>query len=251
MNFRYESKKIREGYAGVIGCDEVGRGCLAGPVVAGAVLLPQVKSEKFKVIRSCRIKDSKLLTAKKRELLAEIIKQNCVACGIGLVEHDVIDKINIHHASLLAMRKAVDDLLKTISTEPRAKRSEAEGRAEKSVINRPLVFGPQAGLRSGWKQKDQKKFILSLDGKFTIPSFAMEQEAVVDGDAKILSIAAASVIAKVYRDGLMREFDKQYPQYNFGRHKGYATKLHCRAIEKFGMTRIHRLSFCGNIKCKI
>jgi ribonuclease HII len=108
MNFKYEKEKYRQGYTYVIGCDEVGRGSLAGPVVACAVALDL--RYKFEDLRLNEIKDSKLLTPKKREELAEAIKQNCVAYGIGAVEPRVIDEINIHQATLLAMRKAVEDI---------------------------------------------------------------------------------------------------------------------------------------------
>ena len=215
MNLRYETKKFKQGYRYIIGCDEVGRGSLAGPVVASAVILPmpeandKSKVESYKVIKSCGIKDSKLLSAEKRQELEPIIKQNALAWGMGVVSEKIIDEINIYNASLLAMKKAVENLLSANSCEL------ADG-----------VF-------------------LAVDGKFEVPQLAIKQEAVIDGDNKIISIAAASIIAKVYRDNLMRKAHKSYPIYNFFQHKGYATEYHRKTIIKEGLSPIHRLSFCG------
>jgi ribonuclease HII len=202
MNFKYEAKKMSQGFL-VIGCDEVGRGCLAGPVVAAAVVLDLNKIKLFK-----GVDDSKVLSVRQRQLFDGIIREHCVAFGIGVVTEKVIDKINIHHASLLAMRKAVENLQKVVASET-------------------------------------KNYLVAIDGKFIIPNFKIEQEAVVDGDAKILSIAAASVVAKVYRDSLMRRLHIKHPQYGFFAHKGYATFHHREAIKKYGLTPHHRLSFCG------
>lgn len=210
MTSRYEKLKLAQGYHHIIGCDEVGRGCLAGPVVAAAVVLDlKGKRQELRDVR-----DSKILSPKKREELSEIIKQNCVAWGIGMVEHAIIDEVNIHHASLQAMRLALESLTVLIPT----------------------------GIA-----KDGGRILVAVDGKFTIPNFHMQQEAVVDGDAKILSIAAASIIAKVFRDDLMRKFDKQYPEFKFAQHKGYATEIHRKAILQHGLSPIHRLSFCGHL----
>lgn len=213
MDSKYEYQKFKQGYNYIVGCDEVGRGCLAGPVVAAAVILDfrfNLPAGEAGILDFRGIKDSKLLSPKKREELSQVIKQSSVAWGIGLVEHSIIDEINIHHASLKAMRLAVDSL------------------------KMPIPMGIF------------KDALLAIDGKFIIPNYPMEQEAVIDGDAKVLSIAAASIIAKVYRDNLMQAFDKQYPRYKFGQHKGYATAIHRRAIIDHGLTPIHRLSFCSN-----
>jgi ribonuclease HII len=215
MTSRYENEKIKEGYRYIIGCDEVGRGCLAGPVVAAAIILPLVKSEKFKVIKCAQIKDSKLLTPEQREALEPVIKQNCVAWGIGIVEHHIIDEINIHNASLLAMRRAVE----------------------------ALQYSPP--VKEEWLAK-RDEVVLLVDGKFPIPGITHDQEPIIDGDNKILSIAAASIIAKVYRDNLMKDLHKKYPVYNFAQHKGYATLHHRTMILEHGLSKIHRLSFCEN-----
>lgn len=204
---RYEQRKYREGYDFVIGCDEVGRGCLAGPVVAASVIL----DFRLKISDLKDITDSKLLSAKQREVFDGIIRDHAIGWGIGVVDEKIIDKINIHNASLLAMRWAVEGLR----------------------------------LSFDFAQGDSNKTIVAIDGKFTIPEFNMKQEAIVDGDAKILSIAAASIIAKVHRDKLMTNMHERYPNYKFHEHKGYATLHHRNAIKKFGLTPIHRLSFCS------
>ncbi len=202
MNFKFESEKIGQGFHHVIGCDEVGRGCLAGPVVAAAVILDLSHLKKFKGVN-----DSKKLSEEQRKMFDGIIREHCLGWGIGIVEEKVIDNINIHHASLLAMRKAVEDLQKRVPSET-------------------------------------KKYFLAVDGKFLIPNYPVQQQAVISGDAKILSIAAASVIAKVFRDNLMRELHTKHPEFGFSAHKGYATFHHREAIKKYGLTEHHRLSFC-------
>lgn len=203
MNAGYETKKLKMGFDFVIGCDEVGRGCLAGPVVAAAVVLDL---SKVKLLKG--VDDSKVLSVQQRELFDEIIRGHCVSFGIGVVGEMVIDKINIHHASLLAMQKAVKSLSTIVASET-------------------------------------KKYHLAVDGKFLIPNLLTSQEAVVDGDAKILSIAAASIVAKVYRDDLMSKLHIKHPEYGFNAHKGYATFHHREMLRKHGLSPIHRLSFCG------
>ncbi len=181
---------------------------MAGPVIAAAVILPwKYKVESYRVFKSSGITDSKLLTVDRREKLDKIIRQHCLGWGIGAVGEQVIDKINVHHASLLAMRRAVEQLRKNVSCE-------------------------------------SKKTLLCLDGKFILPDYDIIQEAIINGDAKILSIAAASIVAKVYRDNLMKKLHAQYPEYNFAQHKGYATFHHRQVIKKVGLSPIHRLSFC-------
>ena len=269
---RYEQQKIREGFSFVIGCDEVGRGCLAGPVVAAAVALPlQVLSAsrrtKFEVLKWGRIADSKVLSQRERERLDAIIRQQGIGWGIGIVSEKIVDKINIHNASLLAMKKAVGDLLQRLQ-----KKNQAVGdsenffvsfgatisseciRVEKSIFDTGLsnrsLHSPSDVMKIsqretfGFSRDGALSCFLVLDGKFIIPSFTVQQEAIIDGDAKILSIAAASIVAKVYRDKLMKKFSVKYPDYNFARHKGYATLEHRTAIKKFGLTPLHRKSFC-------
>lgn len=211
---------------------------MAGPVVAAAVAFDL----RFLIddLRLKDIKDSKLLSPKKREELACFIKQN-FQWGIGEVSADIIDRINIHNATLLAMRKAVQNLSWANSCE-----LAQEGEEPQTLSRRSFV--------GCTPQDDAGKKFLVIDGKFVIPSvaeamegqpkFDMEQEAVVDGDNKIFSIAAASIVAKVYRDELMSKMDKIYPQYNFAKHKGYGTLHHRNMLKSHGLCPIHRRSFC-------
>lgn len=191
----FEKIAYQEGYQVIAGVDEAGRGPLAGPVVAAAVILPPdyVNSE---------INDSKQLTAVKRDELFETIHREAVAIGTGIVDTDVIDNLNILQATLQAMREAVLEL----STSP--------------------------------------DFIL-IDGLHKI-RLITPQKPVVKGDSLSISIAAASIIAKVSRDRIMEMYHRQFPQYNFRQNKGYGTKEHCEAIKQFGICKIHRKSF--NVK---
>jgi len=188
----FEKIAYQEGYQFIAGIDEAGRGPLAGPVVAAAVIFPPdyVNAE---------INDSKQLSARKREELYEIIKNEAVAIGMGIVDADIIDRFNILRATLQAMREAVLEL----STSP--------------------------------------DFLL-IDGLQCIPLLT-PQKPLVKGDSRSISIAAASIIAKVSRDRIMEMYHRQFPQYNFLQNKGYGTKEHCSAIKQFGMCKIHRKSF--------
>lgn len=200
----FETKKFREGYSFVIGTDEVGRGSLAGPVVAAAVAFESRLKIKDLRLKLRKVQDSKVLSRSVREILSEEIKKTALAWGVGIVFPDVIDEINIHHASLKAMMLAVKKI-------------------QNKTTNNTFLF---------------------VDGKFTIPNISVDQNAVVDGDAKIFSVACASIIAKVYRDNLMRQLHVKLPQYNFAKHKGYATLHHHQAILKYGISEYHRKSFC-------
>lgn len=191
---RYE--KEYDGYGYVCGIDEVGRGPLAGPVVAGAVILP-------KDCRILYINDSKKLSAKKREELFDEIQKQAVAIGIGLVPHDRIDEINILQATYEAMRMAIANL-----------------KVKPGVL---------------------------LNDAVTIPDVAIPQVPIIKGDAKSISIGAASIMAKVYRDRMMTEYDKMYPGYGFASNKGYGSKEHMEALRKLGPTPIHRKSFIKGI----
>ena len=191
---RFERAFWENGFELVAGVDEVGRGCLAGPVVACAVILPEEKT-----IHG--VKDSKALTPKARERLAEEIKNQAIAWSVGIVGPEEIDAINILNASLKAMRIAVCG----------------------------LNPGPDALLVDG-----NQPFETSLPLK-TIPK----------GDTLSHSIAAASIIAKVYRDSLMVEYHARYPAYGFSTNKGYPTRGHREAISRFGPCPIHRKSFKG------
>ncbi len=204
-NFKLEKTKLASGFSFVVGCDEVGRGSLAGPVVAAAVVLDPKQTYKLKEVR-----DSKQISAEKRFSLERVIKQYSLGFGIGVVSHEVIDQINIHKATLLAMKQAVESL--------------------------------EAKLKVSMKQT-----FIYIDGKFIIPELSYEQQAVVGGDNKILSVAAASILAKTFRDRLMVKLHDKHPAYNFAQHKGYGTLQHRTAVKRFGVSAVHRLSFCSNI----
>jgi len=188
----FESKAREGGYRAVAGVDEAGRGPLAGPVVAAAVILPPGYEHPG-------INDSKKLSSRQRERLYAIIQHDAVSIGVGLSEAPLIDRVNILQATLLAMKEAVLEL-----------------------------FPPP-------------DFLL-IDGLNRI-DLATPQEAIIRGDSQSVSIAAASIIAKVSRDRLMEMYHRQFPQYNFLRNKGYGTKEHRAAIVKFGRCKIHRRSF--------
>lgn len=214
--FKFERKYLAQGYDFVVGCDEVGRGPLAGPVVAVACVLDpaSIGTRRSKNKWYARIRDSKTVSEKERQILAEKIKAHAPAYGIGVASEGRIDRINIHNASLEAMRLAVINLIRQSETSPR-------------------------------------KILLLIDGRFVIPKIFIDgievaQRTVVSGDAHVLSIAAASIVAKVHRDAMMRKFDREYPEYGFGRHKGYGTKEHFKAIRTFGLTSAHRKSFVKN-----
>lgn len=182
-------------YEYVCGIDEAGRGPLAGPVVAGAVILPKDCDILY-------INDSKQLSEKKREELYDIIKEKAVAYGIGIVSAERIDEINILQATYEAMRMAISKL----------------------------------GVVPGVLLNDAVK----------IPEVNMKQVPIIKGDAKSLSIAAASILAKVTRDRMMKEYALIYPEYGFAEHKGYGAKSHTEAIKEFGPSPIHRRTFIKN-----
>ena len=179
----------------ICGIDEAGRGPLAGPVVAGAAILPVDCEILF-------LNDSKKLSEKRREALFTEIKEKAVAWSVGIVGPDVIDEINILQATYEAMREAISKL----SVQPQ----------------------------------------ILLNDAVTIPQIEIPQVPIVKGDAKSVSIAAASIIAKVTRDRLMVEYDKIMPEYGFASHKGYGSKSHIEAIQKYGPSPIHRATFIKN-----
>lgn len=202
----HENKAKKEGFKFIAGVDEVGRGPLAGPVVACAVLL---KNKRFKN----RIADSKKLSAKKRHLaFAEIAKKSIF--GLGWVNENKIDSINILEATRLAMEKAIGRLLLQLAK-------------DKKVSKKDL----------------HRKTCFLIDGNFFNKKTPYAVKNIIGGDSKSLSIAAASIVAKVSRDMLMEAYDRIFPQYGFCRHKGYGTKEHFSALKKFGPTSIHRKSF--------
>ncbi len=191
-----------------VGVDEVGRGCLAGPVVAGAVVFDWANPEPIvDLAKRFPIRDSKTLSRKQRQETSKAIRDVALAVGIAEIDATIIDEINILQATLRAMGNAVRGL------EYRGSRQSAVG---------TLVF---------------------VDGNQRIPSLDLPQETVINGDAKIFSIAAASIVAKEYRDALMEQFDESIPGYGFSSHKGYGTKTHVDAIRRLGLTPIHRKTF--------
>jgi ribonuclease HII len=189
---KYEDNCCSKGYRLIAGVDEAGRGPLAGPVAAGAVILPDD-------IEILGVNDSKQLSSKQRTKLAEQIKKAALCWSIGLATEEEIERLNIRNATHLAMARAA----KSLSLKPD---------------------------------------ILLVDG-FLIPGVEIKQQAIVGGDAKSVSIAAASILAKVQRDKIMDNYHALYPQYGFDRHKGYGTKQHIEAIMKYGPCPIHRKDF--------
>jgi ribonuclease HII len=190
--YEYDESIRKNGFSMIVGIDEVGRGSVAGPVVASAVIL----SENFRIEG---IRDSKKIPEKEREELFWAILLNALDIGIGIIDSVEIDRINILRATRQAMHNAVTDL-----------------------TNKPDII---------------------LIDAITIPSIKIKQMPIIKGDAKSASIAAASIIAKVVRDGIMIKYHSMYPQYEFDKHKGYATKAHLDKIEKYGPCPIHRKSF--------
>ena len=177
----------------IAGCDEAGRGCLAGPLVAAAVILP-------KGFKNNILNDSKVLSEKKRDLLRPIIEKEAISWAVGIVSSSEIDKINILNASFLAMHRAI-------------------------------------------KKLAIKAELLIIDGNRFTPYQKIPHECIIKGDGKFMSIAAASILAKTYRDNIMRELDLNFKSYYWKNNKGYPTKQHRRAIAEFGTNKHHRKSF--------
>jgi ribonuclease HII len=202
--WHYENQARQSGSIRIAGLDEAGRGPLAGPVVAAAVVVPPSISVEG-------VTDSKKLTEKKRSLLYDKIFSHADAVGVGLVDENEIDRLNILRASLLAMARAVAD----------------------------LPADPDHLLIDGTFQIPEDQILANQ-----IPA-DVPQTAIPKGDAKSISIAAASIIAKVTRDRLMVQYHREYPEYGFDRHKGYPTRAHREAIIEHGVSAIHRRSFKG------
>ena len=200
---KYERTLYESGVNFIAGVDEAGRGPLAGPVVAAAVILPI----------DCMIlgiNDSKKLSAKKREVLYDKILEAALAFGIGSVDNTKIDEINILEATKIAMKDAL------------------------------LSASASLSEKAGTKTRLDHVLIDAL----RLPGISISQTGIVKGDEKSLSIAAASILAKVTRDRIMIEYHDLYPAYAFDHNKGYGTKLHYQGIEKAGLSPIHRRSFC-------
>ena len=191
--------EIKSGYPkrAVAGVDEVGRGCLAGPVVAAALILPDV-IDRVRDPWIDKIADSKKLSPEVREYLAPLIEKWAVKSAVGVASVEEIDRLNIHHACHLAMIRAVEEI---------------------------------------------KPDHILIDGKFIPKEFQKVATAIIKGDDKCLSIAAASILAKVWRDRHMQELDRRYPGYELAAHKGYSTPAHQKALKKLGPCEIHRRTF--------
>lgn len=197
---KQDLKKFDESFGKIVlGVDEAGRGPLAGPVVASAIIIKNDFDE------ISEINDSKKLSEKKREKLYEAIISNCIV-GVGIASEMEIDEINILNATFLAMRRAIDKV--------------------KEIANFDIVL---------------------VDGNHKIREFSGEQECVIKGDSKSLAIAAASIVAKVTRDKMMCEIAKEFPEYNFEKHKGYGTKAHRKVLIEIGPCKYHRKSFLKKI----
>lgn len=193
----YEHNAINRGYQAVCGVDEAGRGPLAGPVCAAAVILPPNTTIDG-------VNDSKKLSEKKREMLFEVIKEQSVSYSIAFASVEEIEEMNILNATMLAMKRAIEGL-------------------------------------------DVKADYAMIDGN-RLPNLEIPAEYIIKGDAKSMSIACASILAKVSRDRLCYKYAEEYPQYGFDKHKGYGTKLHREAIIEYGPCPYHRISFLKKIK---
>ncbi len=192
----FENSAYNNGYMSVCGVDEAGRGPLAGPVCAAAVILP-----KGLILEG--VNDSKKLTEKKREALFDVVKENAISYSIAFASVEEIEELNILNATMLAMQRAVEGL------------------------GVPADFAYIDGNR--------------------LPDLSIPAEYIIKGDARSMSVAAASILAKVSRDRLMLNFAEIYPGYGFEKHKGYGTKVHTDAIKELGPCPIHRMSFLKNI----
>lgn len=196
-DYSYEIKALNNGFKSVCGVDEAGRGPLAGPVCAAAVILPLG-------LEIGELDDSKKLTEKKREMLFEVIKKEALDYSVAFASVEEIEKYNILNATYLAMNRAISSL--------------------RSLPDLALI-----------------------DGNREPKNCPVKCETVIKGDSKSYSVAAASVLAKVTRDRLMKEYDEKYPSYGFAAHKGYGTKVHYEAIKNHGICEIHRKSFLKNV----
>lgn len=192
--YRYEAQAWRAGVARIAGIDEAGRGPLAGPVVAAAVIIAPDR-------RIPKLADSKLLTPERREALFDVIRARAVAVGVSVVDHLTIDRVNILQATRLAMSQAFAAL----------------------AVPPDLVITDFVAL----------------------PSLPCPQRNLIDGDARCATVAAASIVAKVTRDRIMLDADREFPEYGFARHKGYGTAEHLAALDRHGPCPIHRRTFSG------
>ncbi len=222
-----------------VGCDEAGRGCLAGPVVAAAVILPAnmdlIKIDKKDFVDFLeQLNDSKQLTENKREQLRPLIIKYSIAYGIAEVSAEEIDKVNILNASILAMHRAIDICVKKIR-----ENKETDSTPIESII----VDGNRFKHYSFTEQEKSCDSILNAKLSNSSTSQNITETCIVKGDSKYASIAAASILAKTYRDNKMTELDKKYPMYRWKENKAYPTKEHREAIDKFGISPYHRKSY--------
>ncbi|MCK5490550.1 MAG: ribonuclease HII [Candidatus Pacebacteria bacterium] len=197
-DFTREEKLFKKGYKYIAGVDEAGRGPLAGPVVAAAIVFSDFKI--YKKLADKGIRDSKTISEKKREYFYELITENSLDWSAGIISEEIIDNINILEATKLAMKRAIEAL-------------------------------------------NIKPDFLLIDGINVLDSFPTSQLAIPKADQTVFSVSAASIIAKVTRDRILLNLDKQYPGYGFAKHKGYGTKLHMDMLYKKGPCKIHRKSF--------
>ena len=196
LDFSYENEAHENGFNVVCGVDEAGRGPLAGPVFAAAVILPDNYSHEI-------LNDSKKLSEKKRDMVYDDIIKDAISWSVGIADEKEIDDINILNATFLAMKRAVEGL----------------------SIKPDLAY---------------------IDGN-QYPKTGVKEITIIKGDSKCMSVAAASIIAKVSRDRFMLEIAEKYPEYQFEKHKGYGTKLHYEMIEKYGVSPVHRRTFLKKI----
>lgn len=206
----WEREVIAGGCPAVIGVDEAGRGCLAGPVVAAAVAFDWSKiAQQARRGLGAHVRDSKLMTREQRKVAYDLILSSAVAVGVGEAGVATIDQVNILQATFEAMRSAIEQARLVLA------------------CTGPLVF---------------------VDGNQRIPQLTCAQRTVIDGDLRVFSISAASIVAKEHRDRLMESLDKTYPEYGFAQHKGYGTKEHYGALRLHGLSPLHRRSFCADLQ---
>ena len=203
---KIEKELYAQGVKSICGIDEAGRGPLAGPVVVASVIMPQDS-----MIEG--INDSKKVSEKKRELLYEKIIEEAVAYGIGIIDQNEIDKVNILNATKEGLTKSIQEL-------------ENDLKEKKRGFNKPEI--------------------ILVDALTKIDTDGISYRSIIKGDAKSYSIAAASIIAKVTRDRIMRQWDEVYPEYGFEKHKGYGTAVHIQAIKEYGICPLHRKTFVKN-----
>lgn len=203
---KIENKLYEQGINSICGIDEAGRGPLAGPVVVASVIMP-----KDSMIEG--VNDSKKVSEKKREIICEKIIDEAIAYGVGIISHNEIDRINILNATKEGLTLCIKELERNLK--------EKESKIEKPEI-------------------------ILVDALTKIDTDGISYQSIIKGDAKCYSIAAASIIAKVTRDRIMRQWDEVYPQYEFATHKGYGTAKHIAAIKEYGLCPIHRKSFTKN-----